>query len=747
MSDTPKVEAPTTAPLDRALDMVLSRLEGVKEESGDRSYVARCPAHDDHNPSLGIWVKGEDICVACRSQRCSQHQILGAIGLIWSDLRAPYAGKGTKTPHRVVAVYDYKDADGALIGQVVRYDPKDFRQRPASAIVGVGKGSWKMGRVELPLYGLLSLLAAKAEGRDAWLVEGEKDVATCWTLGLAGTTTPGGASKPGAVKKWRPAYTEALRGFKALNVVVDTDAAGELHAARILQELGGVIPTLRFWRAAKGKDLTDHIAAGYSVDQLVAVDAASLPVASPTGTGQHPVADDPAVTEFNQRWAVMLSGGNAVLETPKTGAPRFHPFDRWQRFMANQQVEVPTTRGTKLIPFVEHWLRHPERRGFTGVVFDPTLAPHTGVPSRRGNTGDQDFNFWPGFALEPSTEGSCELFLDHLLKIVCRDEADLYTWVLMWLADIVQHPERLIGTSLALRGPQGTGKSIVGAVMGVILGEALYLAVSKPDELTGRFNSHHQARLLLQVEEGFFAGDRRAEGALKHMITSKTVMIEPKFVDPFPVENFIRLLITSNKEWVIPAGFGERRFAVLDVSEAVMDNRAYHGALREQMFAKGGCARLLHHLLHEVTVNELVIWRPPATSALVEQQLESLSDEDTWLLDILSTGEIPGDEGAKGEAPTDVLHAHYLRYLRDHGGPQRSRRSSETKLGIFLRQKAFGTYVVTVRENGKRWYVFPPLSDCRAAFAERLAREVPWLSASTTWRKSSYVVPTAHLYS
>lgn len=439
-----------------------------------------------------------------------------------------------------------------------------------------------------------------------------------------------------------------------------------------------------------------------------------------------------AVTGFNERWGLVLRGGNAVLETPGRGEPQFHEYQRWKRFVANEQVEVSTGRGTKLIPLVDAWLGHPLRRSFHGVVFDPERPPYADVPARRGDEGDHDFNLWPGFALQPSAEGSCQRFLDHLRQIICRDDAALYTWVLMWLAHIVQRPARLVGTALTLRGPQGTGKSVVGEVMGKILGDSLFIAVAKPDELTGQFNSHHQGRLLLVCEEGFWAGDRKAEGALKNMITAKTIMVQPKFVDSFSVENFMRLLVTSNKEWVVPAGFGERRFAVLDVSEERKDDRDYHGAMRKELFQDGGCARFLHHLLHEVKVEEAVIWRPPTTEALAEQQLKSLSDEDAWLVDVLSNAELPGDWNAKGQALTGAVFEHYVKHAQKVG---RSRRGIETTLGIYLRRRSpLGSYAVKVEEiNGRNYYVFPPLRACREAFAKQIGGEVEWLMKADAW--------------
>jgi Family of unknown function (DUF5906)/Primase C terminal 2 (PriCT-2) len=442
-----------------------------------------------------------------------------------------------------------------------------------------------------------------------------------------------------------------------------------------------------------------------------------------------------AVEMFNQRWALVLSGGNAILETPTRGDPQFHEFHRWKRFVSNTKIEVPGPRGMKVMALVEAWLGAPNRRSYHGIVFDPDLAAHTGVPAKYGDDGDLDFNLWPGLALTPSAEGSCDLFLDHLLTIICQGNDELCHWLVMWLAHIVQQPSKLAGTAVAVRGPQGTGKTVVGDVMGRVLGPQLYSKVSKPEELTGRFNSHHQGRLLLQVEEGFWAGDHRAEGALKHMITSDEILVEPKFVDPFTIRNFMRLLITSNHDWVVPAGFGERRFAVLDVSEMQKDNRAYHGAMRKQMFQEGGCARFLHHLLHEVQVDEGVLWRPPVTAALAEQKLGTLGDHDEWLLDILMQGELPGDVSGTGVTPTGTLFAHYLETRRDLN---RRRRSSETVIGVYLRRNSpLGLYGVTREKvNGRRCYVFPTLAECRARFAAKFGHEIDWMDGTEAWIKS-----------
>ncbi len=76
------------------------------------------------------------------------------------------------------------------------------------------------------------------------------------------------------------------------------------------------------------------------------------------------------------------------------------------------------------------------------------------------------------------------------------------------------------------------------------------------------------AGLLLHADEAFWAGDRAAEGRLKDLVTGASQFIEFKGKEPVRVDNYLRLLVCGNADWLVPAGLKERRFATLDVSDA-----------------------------------------------------------------------------------------------------------------------------------------------------------------------------------
>lgn len=161
----------------------------------------------------------------------------------------------------LVATYDYVDADGTLLYQVVRLAGKQFRQRRPD---GHGDWIWNMQGVTRVLYRLPRVLEAAAAGQTIYVVEGEKDVHAIERAGGIATTSPGGAGK------WRSEYAQALTGAQVV-VVADNDEPGLQHARQIVQTLPAHAATIS--RAKTGKDAHDHLAAGHTLADLIAVEA------------------------------------------------------------------------------------------------------------------------------------------------------------------------------------------------------------------------------------------------------------------------------------------------------------------------------------------------------------------------------------------------------------------------------------------------------------------------------------------
>lgn len=180
---------------------------------------------------------------------------------------------------RIVATYDYHDADGGIVSQVVRFDPKDFRQRRPD---GKGGWNWSVKGVQVVPYRLPDIRNSIANGRTIFVVEGEKDADAVAALSLTATCNAGGAGK------WRTPHAAALKGAKRVVILPDNDPAGRKHANSVAASLTGLVDDVRIVALpdlpVKG-DVSDWLAAGGTVDALKTLVAdAAIFKASETST-------------------------------------------------------------------------------------------------------------------------------------------------------------------------------------------------------------------------------------------------------------------------------------------------------------------------------------------------------------------------------------------------------------------------------------------------------------------------------
>jgi len=238
------------------LNDLLVKLHKVKRQN-DGSFMACCPAHDDKLPSLHVSLKDDAILLKCFAG-CSTDKIVQAVGIEMADLfLKPIATAPAQSPI-IVTEYDYKDENGKILYQVVRYLPKSFRQRHRN---GNNEWIWNMDGVKRVLYHLDELKRVTSE--TIYYTEGEKDADNLWNWGCIATTSPGGANS------WRDEFADSLLG-KRVVLIPHKDTAGLSYAKQIANSLTGKARELRviLLPGDKVKDVTDWLDAGGDAQEL-----------------------------------------------------------------------------------------------------------------------------------------------------------------------------------------------------------------------------------------------------------------------------------------------------------------------------------------------------------------------------------------------------------------------------------------------------------------------------------------------
>lgn len=287
-----------------ALDDVRKALQAAGHSirpRGSEAFMASCPLHTDHSPSLSVgWRentragRGGAVLLHCFSCQAPAADIAAALGLRLADLfdnpvpsaaqsltRAPRPKAARRAsglgplPARITAtrehaehqwrrvrVYTYLTPTGTPVQQVIREEctctgqpHKQFRQRYRNARQWVYRKPHGFTPV---LYRPNAIASAAKTGGWIWVTEGEKDADTLTALGRLATTNAQGAANFPA---------ELLDAYTGLNVaiVADRDLPGYQRALNLSERLHTraaqvvvLIPTLEVDKA----DVTDHVNAG-----------------------------------------------------------------------------------------------------------------------------------------------------------------------------------------------------------------------------------------------------------------------------------------------------------------------------------------------------------------------------------------------------------------------------------------------------------------------------------------------------
>lgn len=284
---------------------VYGHLQDAKP-SGDGWMLARCPLHEDKNPSFGYstatgqWKcfsrcgSGDVFEFLARTTGRSFREVLTDLGDQLGVERPSRNGDGT-------IIYEYRDAQGVLLYQVLRGPNKKFWQRRPD-----GNGGWinDLKGVHPILYRLPELLARPDE--TVFVVEGEKDADCLHRAGALATTSSGGAGK------WRLSLSESLRGRHVV-ILPDNDAPGRDHARQVARGVHGLAASARIvplpGLPEKG-DISDWLDAGHTLDELHAL-IASAPEwhpAEPAPGRPQIVVNDHQQSEIVQTvWRTLLA--------------------------------------------------------------------------------------------------------------------------------------------------------------------------------------------------------------------------------------------------------------------------------------------------------------------------------------------------------------------------------------------------------------------------------------------------------
>lgn len=189
---------------------------------------------------------------------------------------------------------------------------------------------------------------------------------------------------------------------------------------------------------------------------------------------------------------------------------------------------------------------------FKEIAYKPGLEPRL---------SGEVFNVYMPSNVVP-VEGDTAWWNDHL-EYLFPDETDR-TMVINWMAWLLQNLAVKPKHALLIQGDdQGTGKSYLVEMLGLILGQRNVSNISQSD-LHGDFNGWAQRSKLLVIEELRAIDKAEVANKLHPLITQEMISVNEKNLPQREVENCFGVFAMSNHEAALNLDPTDRRYLVIN---------------------------------------------------------------------------------------------------------------------------------------------------------------------------------------
>lgn len=435
--------------------------------------------------------------------------------------------------------------------------------------------------------------------------------------------------------------------------------------------------------------------------------------------------------KMNEEFALVFEGGgHSILHEVKNqdGKKDFTLMNElsFKRLFSTSSVALSSPHGrSKSISYANIWLDWPGRRQYKGLLFSP------------GKESPGYYNTWQGFTVSPLTyeEGTAEQktgfdsFISHAKENICKGDESLFNYLIGYFAHMIQFPREKPLTTLVFQGSKGTGKNALIDRVGRLLGNRHYLVAHDDRYLTSNFNGHFESCLCLVLDEAFWSGDKSAEGKLKGITTSPTLLIERKGKEPYSAPNLVRLIVIGNEEWLVPSSEDERRYAVYKVGEGKKNNFKFFSDMRRNLDELGG-NRILLDYLQKFDLSKINLSQIPHSEGLLEQKLKSQDPLGQWWHECLSSGRlVEADMADEWEREVDKTRFRqaFKRYVSER--QIRGRLPHDRVIGKILKGYSPSFLTDCHRRDGGAFvktYRLPDLEVARTDWEKYLGHQIDW---------------------
>lgn len=226
------------------------------------------------------------------------------------------------------------------------------------------------------------------------------------------------------------------------------------------------------------------------------------------------------------------------------------------------EVDVGFTKKRK---FIEAWLNDKYCQTYDSITFNPDKTFNN----------PKILNKFTGFEIDkhikndlPKTQDErfeyCKTLFDFIHKI-CNNCEESIRYLLSFICISLKYPNKKIDAMPFFKGRAGTGKTTLFLLIQAIIGKKYCLETSELENtLFSKHSSGRVDKLLILLDEVKYGTSSKFADQLKTCITSDTMTIEPKNINPFRYNSYEKYIGCSNNDIPLLLDENNRRVRIFE---------------------------------------------------------------------------------------------------------------------------------------------------------------------------------------
>ena len=366
------------------------------------------------------------------------------------------------------------------------------------------------------------------------------------------------------------------------------------------------------------------------------------------------------------------------------------------KVMFSEGIIERTMRGFyKNIEFKPYLKEEEDQKEAREVKEDDSEAQQKEPPKK------ENFNMFEGYRF-PYTKTNVidpkvQPWIDHILNVICSGNTNYAKTLTQWMAHLIQKPMEKAFATILFSAQEGTGKSILYEFLMLCIGRGYGLQVSKIDDITQTHNTHMRGKLLINMNECTNSPTIKNVNILKALIYDTELLINPKGFSQYTIENWARLLITTNFQRSMIVNASDRRYYCLQIDKK-MDKKYFEPLIQSLKCEE--TQQAFFNYLANYDISDFNPQRPPMTKMkqkMIELQIPNFI---AFMKDVCENCVLHYREVEEQiQPPSKELYAEYCSWIteNDYKGSKLSKTAFTETLDV-----KFGIKESQPRVDGRR---------------------------------------------